>query len=227
MNDIKTALRDLGVQLEREVPETYAMDQSLRRRIRSRQSRTATLSVLIVAVLAAGAWVGVRAAGPFGVAEHAGRGPSASGNGAARAVPTSGPLATFTVNGFVWTYEIVQVDGIDRLRLSSQNGDQGLYAFPPVDQIVATSFSESEDAASDSAIGGIVPSAAVRVVIEMEDGRSFEADQVAALPASVSDDYVVFVAGVQAPLTSYAVVAIDSQGAEVARRVYTVPKAPK
>ena len=226
MNDVKTSLRDLGLQLEREAPETYAMDQSLRRRIRSRQSRTAALSVLIVAVLAAGAWVGVRAAGPLGVAEHAGRRPAASGNGAVRAVTTSGPLATFTVNGFVWTYEIVQVDGVDRLRLSSQDGDQVLYAVPPADQIVATSFSESEDAASDSAIGGIVPSTAVRVVIEMEDGRSFEADQVVALPASVSDDYVVFVAMVQAPLTNYDVVAIDAQGTEVARREYKAPHLP-
>ena len=225
MSDVRVALRELGQQLEYEAPEVFEMDRSLRGRVRLRQARTTTLSVLIVAVLAAGAWVGVRAAGPFGVAEQAGRRPAANGNGAVRAAPTSGPLATFTVDGFVWTYEIVQIDGADRLRVSSQDGDQGLYAFPPPDQIVATSFSGSED--SDSAIGGIVPSTAVRVVIEMGDGRSFEADQVVALPASVSDDYVVFVARVQAPLTNYDVVAIDAQGIEIARREYKAPRLPR
>ena len=37
MNGLKMVLRDFG-QLEHEVPETAAMDPSLRRRIRSRQT---------------------------------------------------------------------------------------------------------------------------------------------------------------------------------------------
>ena len=226
MNDVRTALRELGQQLELEAPEIYEMDHSLRGRVRLRQARTAGVALLLAAVLTGGAWTGLRVTGAIGHAgdHRLGQAPAGtSSSDVVTPVPTAGTLAMISVNGFVWTYEVVQVEGVDRLRFSNEDGDMGYYDFPPADPIVAMSF--SDQAQNQMGIGGIVPNAS-RVVVEMSDGRSIEAE-VVPLPPSISEAYVLFVANVQAPLTSYAVVAIDAQGAEVARRQYKAPRLPR
>jgi hypothetical protein len=138
---------------------------------------------------------------------------------------TTGVLATFDVDGVIYTLQVGTATGTVELELvgPGPHSDTGVYSLPSPGQLEVTTWIASY--AAGMLIAGLAPSTAASVKVATTDGRTIDAS-LFALPRTYTTDFEAFGAVVPAPLADYEVTAYTADGEAISGFSNSIPSPP-